>query len=388
MNGKLANESHKKCKHNSYLRKAQYDFHVSDLTHDNNDWLLALVLDEVRKSKKVSDPLSLDKAAQKIVQTTVDHYAELILKFVESHLEDMVSKIRTDARRFEERLLQRWKKPIDLLEVFVEMCCEAGAKLNEEYRNTPARSNDYVFDVLTRLHARGCQVSHEILALLKAGLPEGAHARWRTLHEIAVIAFFIKEQGSEVAKRYLHHEIVETYKEALVYQEHCRRLGYEPLSEKELEVIKKRSEEVLKTYGEDFRQDFGWVPSSILRAPNFKEMERHVKLDHLRPYYRMASQNVHSGPKGISVKLGLLRSGSHKPMLPAGRSNYGLADPGQGAAISLNQITTCLLSIRTTFERTSMMKAMQKLVLQINPAFVEVQVQIEKEEGLRNGHPE
>jgi hypothetical protein len=223
--------------------------------------------------------------------------------------------------------------------------------------------------------------------LLKAGLADGAHARWRTLHEIAVIAYFIKDQGSEVAKRYLHHEITETYKEALVYQEHCRRLGYEPLTEKELEVIRKRSDEILRTYGKDFREEYGWVPRSILSERNFAEIEKHVKLDHLRPYYKAASQNVHSGPKGIGIKLGLLRGGSHEPMLLAGQSNYGLADPGQNAAISLNQITTCLLSIRTTFERASTMKAMQKLVEQINPAFVEVQFQIEKEEELGNGHP-
>lgn len=369
------------------MRKLQDDFDVPDLTYDNNDWLLALVLAEVRKSKKVPDLLSIDKTAKEIVQTTVDRYAELILKFIESNLEDLVSKTRTHARQFEERLLQRWKKPIDLLEVFVQICCEAGAELNQEYRSKAAKSDDYVFDVLTRLHARGCQVSYEILALLKAGLPDGAHARWRTLHEIAVIAFFIKDQGSVVAKRYLQHEIIETYKEALAYQEHCRRLGYEPLSAKELEAIRKKYEEMLATYGKDFREEYGWVPSSILSARNLAEIEKHVKLGHLRPYYRMASQNVHSGPKGIGVKLGLPRVGSHKSRLLAGPSNYGLADPGQGAAISLNQITTCLLSTKTTFERASIMKAMQKLVMQIDPAFVEVQVQIEKEE-LRNGYLE
>jgi len=370
------------------LTKGQHDYVVLDLAHDKNDWLRALILDEIGKSKKIPDPLLLEKAAKEIVQTTVDQYAELILKFVESNLDGIVDKKRSYARQFEERLLRRWKKPLALLEILVQMCYEAGEELNNECRSTAVESNDYLFDVLTRLHARGCQVSHEILVLLKAGLADGAHARWRTLHEIAVVACFMKDQGSDVAKRYLYHEITETYKEALVYQKHCRRLGYEPLTDKELEAIRKRSEEVLKTYGKDFREEYGWVPKSILIERNFAEIEKHVKLGHLRPYYRTASQNVHSGPKGIGVKLGLLRGGSTKNVLLAGPSDYGLADPGQNAAISLYQITTCLLSIRPTFERLGTMKAMQKLVEQINPAFVEVQLQIEEEEELRSIHSE
>lgn len=350
------------------------------MSREENDWLLALVLDETRKSKEISDPKSLDKTTEKIVQTTTDQYAGLMLKYIESNLEDIVNKRRTCTRQFEERLLQRWKKPIDLLEVLIQMCYDAGKELNNECGSAAANSNDYVFSALTGLHARGCQVSHEILALLRAGFPDGAHARWRTLHEIAVTAHFIKDEGPEIAKRYLHHEITQTYKDALAYQEHARRLGYEPLTERELTLVETRSQGILEMYGKDFREDYGWVPRSILSNPNFAELEKYVKMDHLRPYYRMASQNVHSGPKGISVKLGLIRNGSHISKLLAGPSNYGLADPSQCAAISLNQMTTCLLSTRPTLQRVSIMKAMQKLVEQINSSFAETQVHIEKEE--------
>jgi len=363
----------------------QHDPDVPDLTHDKNDWLLALILDEIRKSKKVSDPASLDKVAQGIAQTTANLYAELILKYLESNLEHIVDKRRIDARHFEERLLQRWKKPIDLLEVFIQMCYEAGKEFNNEYRSTAAKTHDYVFDVLTKLHARGCQISYEILSLLKAGLADGAYARWRTLHEIAAIAYFIEVQGQEVAKRYLKYETVETYRESLEYQEHCRELGYEPPTEKELVATKARYNDVLKTYGTDFGKPYGWIPESALKRRTFAQIEKAVRLDKLRPYYLMACHNVHSGPKGIKFRLGLLKGGPQESMLLAGPSNYGLADPGQAATISLNQITTCLLSTRTTLERLSIMKAMQKLVEQINPAFAEVQLQMEKEEDSRNG---
>ena len=68
---------------------------------------------------------------------------------------------------------------------------ESGDLFNESF----GKNNDQVFFVLWRLHARSCQITMEILALLKSGFADGAHARWRTLHEIAVTALFIKQQG-------------------------------------------------------------------------------------------------------------------------------------------------------------------------------------------------
>jgi hypothetical protein len=349
--------------------------------------LLDFVLYEIRKSKEISDHVLLDKGAQGTIEKTTDRFAELILKSVESNLDSIVTKRRADTREFHDRLRQRWKKPIDLLEVFIQMCYEAGAELNNEYRSAAAASNDYLFDVLTKLHARACQITYEVLCLLKAGLADGAHARWRTLHEIAVDAYFVKEHGLDVAKRYLLHDTIAIYKDALAYQEHCRRLGYEPLTDREFKVVETRYRQMRETYGSEFAEDYGWVPNNILSKRDFAHMEKHVKLDYLRPYYRMASKNVHSGSKGIKFKLGLMLGGRDESTLIAGPSNYGLADPGQAAAISLHQITICLLSTRTTLERLSVMKALQKLVEQLNPAFVEVQAQIEREE-LQNGHAE
>jgi hypothetical protein len=301
-------------------------------------------------------------------------------------LPEILEKRRAYERQFEQHLLQRWKNPLDLLEVLIEICLEAGAEINSEYRGMAAKSHDYVFDVLVRLHSRACQISYEILCLLRAGLADGAHARWRTLHEIAVISYFIKDRGQEVAKRYLHYGMIETYREFLQYQKHCLRLGYAPPTEEELHRMQTMHDQVVKMYGSDFGAKYGWIPKHMLKDRTFAEIEKSVRLDKLRPYYMMACHNVHSGPKGIQFRLGLglLKGESKRPFILAGPSNYGLADPGQGAAISLSQATTCLLSIRPTIERLSMMNVIVKLVEQINLAFCEVQAQIEKE-VLENG---
>jgi len=58
-----------------------------------------------------------------------------------------------------------------------------------------AAQNDYQFEALVRLQAGAARVAGEIYALLLSGYASGAHARWRTLHEIAVTALFIAQRG-------------------------------------------------------------------------------------------------------------------------------------------------------------------------------------------------
>ena len=349
------------------------------MIHNKHDWLVSLLREEIRKSGKVLDSEQSSKIIGDVIQRIVPEFSEILLKSLKSKMATALEESRLCQSQFEERLLKRWKKPIDLMEFFLILCQEAGSEFNDKYRTEAGRTHDYVFGVLTRLHARGCQIVCEMLTLLKGGLADGAHARWRTLHEIAAVSFFIRDHGPQVAERYLHYETVETYKEALEYQKHCRELGDEPLTEKELETIKKRHDQALNIYGEDFGDEYGWIPKDILKNRNFSEIEKSAKIDRLRPYYKWACHNVHSGPKSLASRLGLIKT-NENPIILAGRSNYGLADPGQGAAISLCQITVCLLSTRPTIENLVVIKTIEKLVDEINPAFCDVQKEIEKEE--------
>ena len=91
-------------------------------------------------------------------------------------------------QQFEERLRKHWGKPLKLLDLFISLATEAGDEFNKTFRDEAARSNDAVFKALTLLHARGCQVASATLVLLRSGYSDDAHARWRALHEIAVVA--------------------------------------------------------------------------------------------------------------------------------------------------------------------------------------------------------
>ena len=55
-----------------------------------------------------------------------------------------------------------------------------------------------------------------------------------------------------------------------------------------------------------------------------------------------------------------------------GPTNYGLADPGKIAAISLGQITACLLASTATLKRLVIIETLRGLVDEICDAFDEI----------------
>ena len=103
-------------------------------------------------------------------------------------------------------------------------------------------------------------------------------------------------------------------------------------------------------------------------------------------WYKLACNNVHSGPKSIRFKLGLFEKESEALIL-AGPTNYGLADPGQSCAISLGQVTTTLLLSKPNYDRILVSAALQLYIDEICTSFVRIQKQLEEDEiNLRNGN--
>jgi len=280
---------------------------------------------------------------------------------------------------FRKRLYGRWGQAIDRLRMFLTVSRELGDGLNANFRNNPDSSRINLVEVLTRLHARACQVTEEIICLLSAGFADGAMARWRTLHELAVVALFIKQNEELAAKRYIEHQVVESYSAAKDYQACCERLGYEPMSQSEMQQCKEAFDRAIEEYGPDFEGPYGWA-ANLLRPKKatFKNIEKASEIDHFRAHYRMASHNVHANPKGVFFKLGLLRELN---ILLSGPSNAGLAEPGQNTAISLLQISTAVGTIDPTLDSLVVLKILMKLEDEISLAFYEAHCQLEKDDA-------
>ncbi len=204
----------------------------------------------------------------------------------------------------------------------------------------------HLYQALLRLHARGCQVGAEVLTLLNSGFADGAHARWRTLYEITVIAYFIRENGNDVAERYICHNTIESYRAMSTYQKCYERLGYEPLSEEEIAKTTVAFEELCERFGPNFKEGYGWA-SEVLhkKNPHFADIENATNFGHMRAHYKLASHNIHAEPKGIVFRLGMPEKTSCKIHLLPGPSDAGFTDPAHCTAISLYQLTCALLTI-------------------------------------------
>ena len=293
---------------------------------------------------------------------------------------------RADRLAFEQRLLSFWKEPLDLLDVFITCATEAGSEFNGEFRNDAVLEGDAVFEALTRLHGKACQVSNEILVLMRSGYADGAHARWRTLHELTVVACLISDQcqeDQELAERYLLHGKIQRYRSALQYQKHSERLGQVPLSREEIDALTEERDKLVKRFGKSFMKEYGWAALVTQpQNPNLAALEEGVDLKHWRPYYKLASDNVHANSHGTYFRIGL--GSSEEDAILAGPTNMGLADPGHSTAISLGLITTVLLARKPTMDYLVYSCVLHKLANEIGDAFLESHRAIEPQLGDEN----
>lgn len=336
-----------------------------------NDHIEALELDKVK----------LQEFIDKIPETVPDivtTMTELTLQTLKDTAPAMLIRRRSDISKYEKRIQKRWKSALDLFEMFLVIAYEVGENFNDTFREEACRQEDYVFDVMTRLHARGCQIGFEILTLFKSGFADAAHARWRTLHENAVVAFVISKHGQDIAERYSLHGHIESYKAMCQYQKHSSALHDEPFSTEDMDNAKKVYDALVVRFGPSFKGDYGWAAEALqTKEVRFSDIEMAAGMAHLRPYYRMASHNVHANVKGVTFKLGI--APQSVPVLLAGPSNYGFADPAHGAAISLSQITVALLSTRPNIDHLVAIKILQELQAEIGDEFLRIQVKLEGE---------
>lgn len=118
-------------------------------------------------------------------------------KFIEvtSNKKNILEEIRIHNQKIIDSNIKLWGRAFDFLEIFLDFSYSIGSKYNNIYRLSIPEGKDSVSEVLTRIQARGCQIGNEILTLLRNGYADGAHARWRTLHELTIVAGFISKHG-------------------------------------------------------------------------------------------------------------------------------------------------------------------------------------------------
>ena len=321
------------------------------------------------KFAQLADKPEFGKALSEQTGEVLEDVSSGVFDTIMAGLTETVEENHGYRRNFEATIERVWGKPLDLLYSLYGICGEVGQEFNRRYRDRAYDEDDYSTQALIRLHARSCLVFSEVLTLLRSGYASGAHARWRTLHEVAVVAFFLREHGDEVAHRYLEHDWIQIYKSALVHRRYAQRLGHDSLTDEEFNESKRHRDELVARYGRDFKRDYGWA-ASVLPGDGrtFFEIEVAANLDHMRPYYKMASNAIHPNARGLFFDLGL---GDDENLMLAGPSTRGLADPGMGAVVALYQTTVALLNERPDVDELVTMLVLQKMIPVIEDALVE-----------------
>jgi len=288
--------------------------------------------------------------------------------------------------RFERRLAGRWRTPLNLLELQLQLARETGGELNDELRGRNKRKLSALVDSLTRLHARCCLITGEVVALIRAGYANGAMTRWRSLHEATVVMDLLSKHGNDLAKRYLDYDAVDSWRAAEQYNKFSDQLGLVKYTDSELAAIKAKFDAAVLRHGPGFDKTNGWVASILPKKKiDFLDLEAAADLSHLRPYYKLASHGVHAGPKGVLFEIGLV---TNESLLLVGPSNFGFTDPGHNAALALNRATAILLMQAITDERMLTMQVMTELTRDIGHAFLKVQKRIRAiEEANRSAVP-
>lgn len=340
----------------------------------------ALVSEAVQQG---ADEAKITAALEAATQAAADALAERL----KADSARMLREHHTFRTGFEWRLQQRWGQALDLYECVWVCCMETGEEFVRKQGGHAEEHRAFKLEALTLLHGRACLIASEIHAMLRTGHAVGAQARWRTLHELAVVAYVLGRHNEDISERFLLHRYVERFIDAKHYQKYCEALGYEPFSDETMGEIRRQCDEVVSRYGATYKNPWGWAKAlfpAMKDAPSFAKLEELAGLGHFKPWFGLSSHGIHGGATGALHIRDFYGRG--KAML-CGPSNAGLADPGSGALISLYQVTTALLVYGGINSPEPLdfigLKAISGLLDEARTAFFEAHHILEAEEAAR-----
>ncbi len=311
---------------------------------DEDGQLMAIFLEELEKWKpleEISDREYEDKFLT-FYNGVVNILAKQTMRGIKNDAAEIIKGRQDNRHNFEARLRNIWGRAFDLFEVFLACCIEAQAKLSRDIGPQIPEGKQNLYQALAKLHARGCLIGSEVFTLLLNGYPDGAIARWRSIQEINATAKLIAEHGDGLAERYLCYDIIARCKGVKEYQRHCELLGFKPYPEEKIAEMKAEKEEMCKRFGSNFEDPYGWA-NEVKKGSGFKAVEDAAGIGYMRPYYSMASRNIHAGPDGLDFRLGVPLEHRVEHVL-MGPSDFGFADPACLTAQSLYQLTAAMLS--------------------------------------------
>ncbi|MCV6598543.1 MAG: DUF5677 domain-containing protein [Mangrovicoccus sp.] len=287
---------------------------------------------------------------------------DAIASAIESHkalTAEYITDFEEQAAGFVERVYARWKPSFDCLEMMFSVARELGELHGKAFLEESRGQNDAVMLALANIFPRALLVTREIICLLRGGFPDGALARWRSLHELTVTAMYIAKHGECAAISYFQSFHFAARRAARQMNEHSVRAQVPKFSEDEMKEFDTRCEEAERILGRRIEKDSLGEWPKITGLNSFAAIEKDVDMDHWRPRYKWASGHTHAHFKPMAKLLGMAEAGHDAHLV--GSSNSGFVDPFSMTAISLSQITGTYLLHGTNADRIIHTSVMQNI---------------------------
>lgn len=320
----------------------------------------------------------LTSGVKDAVETAVRESVPGLVARLEEDAPAMLENRRVWQREAERAIAQHCQEAFDRYEIVLKSASEIGEFYFEKHKPKDGDPVDLVFAALGRMVARACRIAEQVLVLLKAGYGQGALAQWRSLHEIDVVSRVLAAHDEELAERFFAHEAVESWRAMTEFQEHADALHEARYSDTEVAAQEARFDALLAKYGKRFGDPYGWAQEAMATVdPKFEkgrvfftDLERAAQIDHMRPYYRMASHGVHSNPKSVLWEADWWPDAPETVLL-TGPSPVGFADAGHATLISLTRVVTSALHSKRGAAMPFLIGALLDLTARAGDAFLQ-----------------
>jgi hypothetical protein len=280
-------------------------------------------LTEVMENVTEAISQAVPEALAKVADVLSEHLSENALDNT-AHLR----KAHSDRVEAVQRL---WGAALDQLDFLRNLVLEWSYEAFE-LRSGPYAEANTAF-ALNRIVARTYEVVGEIVTLARAGYADGALARWRSLHELCVIAMFLVRQSDRCSLMYLSHHKVEELR--LLESARASSTANTHDTHSDRFIVHKRREKaaMVSRFGTAFSGDYGWASIELGCAKTtFRDLESHVGLETLRRGYQRANSTVHGGALATLTRISLGISGVDGATVP----------PAYGCEVAANYATASL----------------------------------------------
>ena len=251
---------------------------------------------------------------------------------------------RAKAQEFSAHQEQLWGKCFAASQTMYTITLESAESITKHIDETVSdeekQKRKFMFLALQHIHGRACQMFLEILTLLRNGFGDCAYARWRSLYELCCTAYFIKDQGEQIAKQYFEQ------------------------SQNDNSV----------------KGTFDWTVGSInkkgkpIKVVAFSTIESYCEMGNVwKEQYKLACLVTHGSPEGTFKRMSNYKT---QNFIPVGRSDYGIAVPAEHSAISLHLISVLFFTLFPYVDGIAYVKTLGKWVEVIQEMYYSTEEEI------------